>query len=148
MRSLVPFRKLESISTVPLEGDWIDRMFDRVMPALFAERGGIFPEFDIAESGEHIIVKADLPGIDVNDLDISVVNNVLTVRGERKGEYEESKEHYHRIERHCGSFSRSFTLPAAVETEGIEAHYHDGVLTLIIPKSEAAKAKRIAVMVH
>ena len=148
MRSLVPFRQFESMRNFPLEGDWMDRMLDRVMPALFAERGGIFPEFDIAETGEHIVVKADLPGIDVNDLDISVVNNILTVRGERKEEYEESEEQYHRIERRCGSFSRSFTLPAAVDSEGIEAHYKDGVLTLKISKSEAAKPKRIEIKVH
>jgi HSP20 family protein len=148
MRSLVPFRQFESMRNFPLEGDWMDRMLDRVMPALFAERGGIFPEFDIVETGEHIVVKADLPGIDVNDLDINVVDNVLTVRGERKEEYEESKEQYHRIERRCGSFRRSFALPAEVDTEGIEAHYHDGVLTLKIPKSEAAKHKRIEVKVH
>ena len=148
MRSLVPFRQFESMRNFPLEGDWVDRMFDKVVPALFAEQGGIFPEFDIAETGEHIIVKADLPGIDVDDLDINVVNNVLTVRGERKEEYEESKEQYHRIERRCGSFHRSFTLPAAVDTEGIEAHYKDGVLTLKIPKSEAAKPKRIEIHTH
>ena len=148
MRSLVPFRKLESMRDLPLEGDWMDRMFDQVMPALLTERGVIFPEFDIAETGEHIVVKADLPGIDVNDLDINVVNNVLTVRGERREENEENKEQYHRIERRCGFFRRSFTLPAAVDTEGIEAHYKDGVLTLKIPKSEAAKSKRIEVRIH
>jgi len=109
---------------------------------------GLMPEFDIAESDDHIVVKADLPGIDVKDLDVSITDNVLTVRGEKKEETEDKKEHYHRLERRSGSFSRSFALPVEVKTEEIEASYRDGVLTLTIPKSEATKPKRIEVKIQ
>ena len=99
----------------------------------------------ISETEEHIHVKPDLPGIDVKDLDISIDKNMLTVRGEKKQEKEETGENYRCVERHYGSFCRSFMLPAEVKSDGIEAVYKDGVLRLSVPKSEASKPKRIEV---
>ncbi len=148
MFSLVPLSKLESMVGLPFGYDWLDRVFDDLTPSLWTEGRGLMPEFDIAESDDHIVVKADLPGIDVKDLDVNITDNVLTVRGEKKEETEDKKEHYHRLERRSGCFSRSFALPAEVKTEEIDASYRDGVLTLTIPKSEATKPKRIEVKIH
>ncbi|MEJ5300018.1 MAG: Hsp20/alpha crystallin family protein [Thermodesulforhabdaceae bacterium] len=126
--------------------DAIDRWFeDLKLPEFFEKEHFIVPAFDVSETEEHIIVKADLPGVDVKDLDISIVGNVLTVKGEKKQEKEEKNESYHRIERSYGSFSRSITLPAEVNPEAVEAVYRDGVLKLTIPKAEKSKPKKIEI---
>ena len=105
------------------------------------------PAVDIYENGNELVVKADIPEIDKKDLDIRVENNLLTIRGERKFEKNISEENYLRVERAYGSFSRSFTLPNTVNTEGISAQYENGVLTLHLPKREEAKPKQIQVKV-
>ena len=146
MFALVPFRRYESELGAPFTQDWADRFFDDLAPAFWGgEREGLLPKLDISETAESIIVKADLPGIDVKDLDISVTDNVLTLRGEKKEECEEKAERFHRVERRFGSFCRSFALPGDVKTDGIEATYKDGVLRLTIPKAEGAKPKKIEV---
>lgn len=125
--------------------DTLDRWFDELRLPEFASEKFIVPAFDVSETDEHIIVKADLPGVDVKDIDISIVGNVLTVKGEKKQEKEEKGESYHRIERSYGSFSRSISLPAEVNPEAVEAVYKDGVLKLTIPKAEKSKPKKIEI---
>ena len=147
MLGLVPYRRNRSLFHFPMTFGDADRFFDEWMPSL-KEEGRWMPAFDISETEEHILVKADLPGMDAKDLDISITENVLTVKGEKKEEHEEKKEHYHRMERRVGSFCRSFMLPGEVESDGVEAEYKDGVLHLTIPKSEAAKPKKIEVKPH
>jgi HSP20 family protein len=93
------------------------------------------------------VVKADLPDVNPQDLDIHVENNILTIRGERKFENEVKEENYLRVERAYGSFSRSFSLANSVNSEAIKADYQNGVLTLSIPKREEAKPKQIQVNV-
>ncbi len=127
--------------------DLIDEWFEREAFPRFGIERMVVPPLDVSETDDHIIVKADLPGIEVKDLDISVVGNVLTIKGEKKQEKEEKNESYHRIERVYGSFSRSITLPKAVKTEGIEAIYKDGVLKITIPKAEESRRKKIEVKV-
>ncbi len=105
------------------------------------------PAVDIYENGNEFVVKADIPEIDKEDLDIRVENNLLTLRGERKFEKNISEENYLRVERAYGSFSRRFTLPNTVNTEGISAQYENGVLALHLPKREEAKPKQIQVKV-
>jgi HSP20 family protein len=105
------------------------------------------PAVDIYETEHELVVKADLPDVDPGDLDIRIENNVLTLRGERKFEKKVSEENYLRVERAYGSFSRSFSLSNSVNPEAIKADYHDGVLTLTIPKREEAKPKQIKVNV-
>jgi len=105
------------------------------------------PAVDIYETEHELVVKADLPDVDPRDLDIRIENNVLTLRGERKFEKKVSEENYLRVERAYGSFSRSFSLSNSVNPEAIKADYHDGVLTLTIPKREEAKPKQIKVNV-
>ncbi|MDY0039244.1 MAG: Hsp20/alpha crystallin family protein [Desulforhabdus sp.] len=103
------------------------------------------PAFDISEADDHIVVRADLPGIDAKDLDINLSGNVLSISGEKKKEEEQRGENYYSIEKQFGSFCRTLTLPAEVKEEGIEATYEDGVLRLMIPKVESAKRKKIEV---
>src|SRR5271169_2017331 len=105
------------------------------------------PAVDIYETEHELVLKADLPDVNPQDLDIHVENNVLTIRGERKFENKVKEENYLRIERAYGSFSRSFSLANSVNSEAIKADYQNGVLTLTIPKREEAKPKQIKVNV-
>jgi HSP20 family protein len=105
------------------------------------------PAVDIFENEHELIVKADLPDVKPEELDIRVENNILTIRGERKFEKKVDEKNYLRVERSYGSFARSFSLSNTVNSEAIKADYKDGVLTLTIPKREEAKPKQIKVNV-
>src|SRR5258707_10148409 len=105
------------------------------------------PAVDIYESEHELVVKADLPDVKPEELDIRVENNILTIRGERKFEKKVDEKNYLRVERSYGSFSRRFALANTVNSEAIKADYKDGVLTLTIPKREEAKPKQIKVNV-
>jgi HSP20 family protein len=105
------------------------------------------PAVDIFENEHELVVKADLPDVKPEDLDIRVENNILTIRGERKFEKKVDEKNYLRVERSYGSFARSFSLANTVNSEAIKADYKDGVLTLTIPKREEAKPKQIKVSV-
>jgi HSP20 family protein len=105
------------------------------------------PAVDIYETEHELVVKADLPDVSPQDLDIQVENNILTIRGERKFETKVNEDNYLRVERTYGSFSRSFQLANSVNPEAIKADYQNGVLTLTIPKREEAKPKQIKVSV-
>lgn len=109
------------------------------------------PAVDIYEGEHELVVKADLPDVKPEELDIRVENNLLTIRGERKFEKvapgKGDEKNYLRIERSYGTFSRSFSLANTVNSEAIKADYKDGVLTLSIPKREEAKPKQIKVSV-
>ena len=106
------------------------------------------PAVDIFETEHELVVKADLPDIKPEELDIRVENNILTIRGERKFEKQVNEDNYLRVERAYGSFSRSFSLANTVNSDAIKAEYKDGVLTLTIPKREEAKPKQIKVNVN
>jgi HSP20 family protein len=103
------------------------------------------PAVDVAESADKLTVKAEVPGIDPKNLDISLVGDLLTIKGEKKSEREEKKESYHLVERSYGSFSRAVRLPAAVDADKIEAQYEKGVLTVTCPKKEPVKPKAITI---
>jgi len=105
------------------------------------------PAVDIYETEHELVVKADLPDVNPQNLDIRVENNILTIRGERKFESKVNEDNYLRIERAYGSFSRSFSLANSVKTDAIKADYQNGVLTLSLPKREEAKPKQIKVTV-
>lgn len=149
MLGLVPRRRREdSLARFP-SLDWTDRLMNDLSPSRFfsnfGETGDLMPAFDISEADDHIVVRADLPGIDAKDLDINLSGNVLSISGEKKKEQEQKDENYYSIERRFGSFCRTFTLPSEVKEEGVEATYKDGVLRLKIPKEESAKRKKIEV---
>jgi HSP20 family protein len=105
------------------------------------------PAVDIYENEHELVVKADLPDVKPEELDIRVENNILTIRGERKFEKKVDEKNYLRVERSYGSFARSFSLATTVNSEAIKADYNNGVLTLTIPKREEAKPKQIKVNV-
>ena len=105
------------------------------------------PAVDIYETGDELVVKADLPDISEKDLDVRVKNNMLTITGERKFEKEVNEDNYLRVKRACGSFTRSFALPSTVNADAIKADYRDGVLTLRLPKREESKPRQITVQV-
>jgi HSP20 family protein len=103
------------------------------------------PAMDLLEAEDHLLLKADLPGLSEDDVQIEVRDNVLTVSGERKAESEEKGEGYYRVERAFGGFSRSLTLPEGVDHERIEASFDKGVLQVRIPKPEERKPRRISI---
>jgi HSP20 family protein len=103
------------------------------------------PAVDIFENDNEIVVKAELPGMNAKDIEVKFENNVLVLKGERRFEKETKEENYHRVEREYGSFSRAFTVPAAVKSENVTAEYRDGVLKVVLPKKEEIKAKPIKV---
>jgi HSP20 family protein len=106
------------------------------------------PPVDIYETETDVILKAELPEVNQKDIDIQVENNTLTLKGERKFEKETKKENFHRVERAYGTFTRSFTLPNAIDQEKIRADYKDGVLKITMPKREETRAKQIRVAVE
>ena len=103
------------------------------------------PTVDISETENGYEIRAELPGVSENDVNISVSDNVLTIKGEKRTEEASDGKNYHRVERRYGSFQRSFTLPRHVETDAIKAEFTDGVLTLEIPKAEVAKPTEISI---
>lgn len=105
------------------------------------------PSVDIAERDEDYLVKVELPGVNKDDVKITLQDNVLTIRGEKHQENESKDSRYHRVERTYGGFQRSFVLPSAVKSEKIDASYKDGILTVSLPKAEEAKPKQIEVKV-
>ena len=105
------------------------------------------PAVDIYETDNDLVLKADLPDVDQKDIDVHVENQTLTIAGERKFDREDSGKGYHRIERSYGSFMRSFAVPNAFDTDKIGAEFKNGVLTVTLPKKEAAKARQVKVEV-
>ena len=139
----VPFRGVSSFQNQinRLFGESFDRSSEEANLTPWA------PAVDIYETAHELVLKADLPDVQPQELDIRVENNMLTIRGERKFEKKVDENKYLRGERVYGSFSRSFSLANTVKIEDIKAGYHNGVLTLTIPKREEAKPKQIKVNV-
>jgi HSP20 family protein len=130
----------------------IDDMFERYTRAVAQPRTGIqgdwAPRVDIAETDKAFVIKAEIPEVNKEDVKITVDNGILTIRGERKQEKEEKGKKFHRVERHYGSFTRSFTLPDNVDENNITASFKDGMLNLQIQKAEEVKPKVIEVKVE
>lgn len=105
------------------------------------------PAVDIYETENELVLKADIPEVSLKDIDVRVENQTLTIAGERKFEHEESKKGFHRIERSYGNFVRSFAVPNMFDTDKISAEFHNGVLTVTLPKKETAKPRQVKVEV-
>ncbi|MBT8489461.1 MAG: Hsp20/alpha crystallin family protein [Deltaproteobacteria bacterium] len=126
--------------------DMFDRFFDdERVGNILSEDKSFVPAFDISESDTEYSVVAEMPGIDEKDLDVMLTDGILTIKGEKKQETDEKIETYHRIERRYGSFQRSFRVPDGVQSDKIDATYKDGILKLLIPKSETSEAKKIEI---
>lgn len=138
-----PFRDLRTLQ------EEVNRLFTGNLNRNFDEegiaRGAWSPSVDIYENKEQIVLEAELPGMNRDDFDLSVENNVITLRGERHFEKKNETDNYHRVERAYGSFTRSFTLPNTVSAEGAVAEYKNGVLRVALPKREETKARRIEI---
>jgi HSP20 family protein len=128
----------------------MDRLFERFLggfPSLDISAVGEMPRLDLAETKDNVTVKAELPGLEAKDLEISISGQTLTIKGEKKQEKEEKDEHRHLIERSYGAFSRTVALPAPVASDKIKATFKNGVLTITLPKTEDAKRKSIPIKV-
>ena len=126
------------------------RMFEDAFSRLLSEpRTGRpwSPSVDIFETENEVVLKADVPGVELKDIEVRVENQTLTVKGERQFEQEEQRKGYHRIERSYGAFQRNFAVPQTVDTEKVAAEYENGVLTISLPKKEAAKPRQVKVEV-
>jgi HSP20 family protein len=146
MNELMAWKPFREVSRLRRE---MDRLWDdffgpgrRALQPLVEEW---VPAMDLSETADKVVVKAEVPGMEPKDIDISLSGDLLTIRGEKKSEREEKKENYHLVERSYGSFSRSVRLPAAVNADKIEARYEKGVLTITCPKKEKVKPKAIEV---
>ena len=125
----------------------VDRLFDNVSPNHEWQPTQWGLALDVVENKDDFIVKASVPGINPDDLDISYANDILTIKGEIKSDSEHKENQYHLRERRFGTFTRSISLPIKIKGDAIEASYHDGVVTLRLPKSEQVKPRRIAIKV-
>lgn len=124
----------------------MDRLSEGLSRGLFGEpAAGVFPLTNVTEDTENYYVRAELPGLKADDLDISVTADTLSLAGERKLPAEDENALYHRRERDAGRFSRIISLPARVDTARVEARCTDGVLTVTLPKAEEAKPKQISI---
>jgi len=141
-----PFRELERMRR-EMDHLW-DSFFEGRPRRKIEELGEWGPSLDLSETKNDLIVKAEIPGIDPKDIDISLNKDVLTIKGEKRRETEEKEENYHFIERNYGAFARSIRLPREVQNEKINASYKNGVLRVTLPKSEEAKKKEIKIKVE
>jgi len=121
----------------------VDRLFNEffsrpVLPEKF-EWFEWTPAVDVSETEDSIVVKADLPGVKPEEIEINISDNILTIRGEKKREEEEKKENFYRVERYYGSFMRAIQLPTEVDVEKVKATYKDGVLKVVLPKKVEPK---------
>jgi HSP20 family protein len=153
--ALAPSKIFRGLSRDPF------REFQRGFNRLFGEGIGFWPEgeesislstwapaCDVLERENEIVIKAELPGLNKENVKVSVENNILTIYGERKVEEETKRENYHRMERSYGEFMRSFALPNYVDTAKIGAEFKDGVLNVTLPKRAEAKPKHVEVNVQ
>ena len=132
-----PFREMTQVQ------NQFNRLVDQVWGR--QDRESWLPAVDVYDRQDAVVLKAELAGMDPDDIQIEVEDNVLTLKGERKFEEKVDDERYYRVERRYGSFQRSLALPQGVKPEDISAGYEDGILTVTVPKAEEEKPKRIEV---
>jgi HSP20 family protein len=125
------------------------RVFQDSVNRLFAEPGSRpwVPPVDIQETDQSLVVKADLPDMEMKNIDVRLENGTLTLRGHRAFEGQKTEGGWHRVERSYGTFERAFSLPDTVDAEGVKADYKNGVLTVVLPKKELAKPRQVKVEV-
>jgi HSP20 family protein len=146
---IVPWKPFDEMTTLRLD---LDSLWNRFFPeAPFFERYTThewLPTIDLTETKDKLLIKAELPGLEAKDVDLSIVGDLLTIRGEKKKEEETKDEHHYFVERYCGTFERQIRLPAHIKTDKIDAKFDKGILTITLPKTEEAKKKEIKIKVH
>ena len=155
MRSLIPWRWKEGQSAPENALTEFRREIDDLFSQFFGKSGsisyfpgGFNPPFDISETDQEILVKAELPGVDPKEIEVNISGSTLAIKGEKREEREEKSENMHRVERSFGHFSRSITLPCEVKEDKIEASFKNGVLNLKLPKTESSKKRSIKIDVN
>jgi HSP20 family protein len=149
MKSLAPWKR-KSHEVSPYRSDFenlVDRFFkESAFPGdgLFSEKGW-HPTVDVSEGKRDIVVKAELPGVDKDGIDISLDGRFLTIRGEKRQEKEETDEHYQRVESSFGMFKRTVELPAEVDASKVDARYKNGVLKIKLKKTKEAESRKIVI---
>ena len=145
--SKVHFDPLHDLRSLQNE---VNRLFSSNMSGAFADegiaRGTWNPTVDIYENKDRIVIEADLPGMNLEDIHLTFGNNVLTLSGERRFEKKDEADNYHRVERSYGSFTRSFAVQQTDSIEGVTAEYNNGTLRIDLPKREEVKARRIEIV--
>jgi HSP20 family protein len=136
-----PFRELDEIRS------GFDRLLERFRTDFFGDYVWS-PAVDIADTGENIVIKAEVPGFDKKNINISLTGDTITISGKIQEEKEEKKTHYLYKERVTGGFTRSFTLPVPVDRNKVKATCKDGILEIVLPKAEEAKAKEVKIEVE
>jgi len=142
MRGLTPWTGMGSLKHE------MDRVFDRFLEGKWDEipaLGEWAPNMDISETKDSLVAKVEVPGLDPKDIQISLQENLLTIKGEKRQEKEEKDEHYHRVERAYGVFTRSVRLPVAVDASKVTASFKNGLLTVTLPKTPSARGTTIPV---
>ena len=150
MFDLMPWRKREGKDLVGFKNELdnlFNRFFDLDFPISreFFKEGEWVPRVDVSEGKKEITVKAEIPGCNAKDIDVSLEGQILTIKGEKKQEKEEKEENFHRVERSYGSFTRKMNLPAEVDQENIDASYKKGVLKLVFKKTKISEGKKIEI---
>src|ERR1700751_1284801 len=146
--ALIRWEPVTELNTIQNEMNRLfNTFFDHPAPT---GRGGAtsrrwIPAMDLVETGDHYVLRADLPGLDDDDVNVQLEDNVLTISGERKTQHEQHEEGYYRIERAFGSFARSLTLPDGVNPDAVQAHFDRGVLEIRIPKPEQKKPQQVQI---
>ena len=145
MMDIIPRKPFSELSTVRNEMDrlWNQFLDDWPLPTVFTK--GWAPMADISETKDKLIVKAELPGLEPDDIKLSLTGNLLTIQGEKKKEKEEKDEQHYSLERYSGAFQRSFRLPVEVQEDKIEAKFDKGVLTISMPKTTKTPKKEIKI---
>jgi HSP20 family protein len=134
----------EPISLLREELDELINKFFEVSEVRLPFRASV-PPLELSETNGEVRVQIDVPGMKPDDIDIEIVGNTLTVSGERKEEKEDKGRTYHRVERRSGEFSRSITLPCEVKEDSVDARYHDGVLVVVMQKTEATRSRKVPI---
>jgi HSP20 family protein len=155
-KAMTPWRPFIDLSRWEREMDrMMDNFFSRRMRPWWSERWLISPDtemvtpiVDVYEEKDEIIVKAELPGMDKNDIEVNISDSELTLKGEKKKEEKVEEKDYYRCERSYGAFSRSVELPKGVQADKVKASFKNGILEVKIPKSEEAKAKEVKIKVE
>jgi HSP20 family protein len=148
--ALIRWEPVTELNTLQNEMNRLfNTFFDQPSPTA---RGGVpgrrwIPAMDLVETGDHYVLRADLPGLSDEDVNIQLQDNVLTISGERKTDHATQQEGYYRLERAFGGFSRSLTLPDGVNADAVQAHFDRGVLEIRIPKPEQKKPRQVQISV-
>ena len=154
--SIIRWNPVRDLATFPSDilgmQKEMNKMFDQFFHGGTLDDGEFpanswLPAIDLIEKENEFLAKVELPGVSKDDVKITLQDNILTIRGEKKNEKETSDSNYHRFERSYGSFHRSLALPSTVNNEKVDAQYKDGILTISLPKAEEAKRKQIEVKV-